>query len=490
MDGTNMRSIELPIVGSTKFDRYKKQSIESTYNMIISDSGLVPFAGYKKVLTIVAGDVSAREIYRSVKRERLVVVVDADVFLINKNFAISFIGSLQSQAGVVYISENNADQIAIVDGLFVYIYNTTTQKFTTVTDIPFQPVYIDFQDTYFIIPDGVSHEWFLSAPNNGLVWPTGAQNVGQLQTKPDTMIAVVRFNRQLFVMGKKTTEIWHDVGARLFPYQRDNSLSIDYGCLNAATIASGFGLLVWLAVNEKAGPTIMVSRGGNARQISTDGINFVLDKLDAPEDASGFLFEEDGHIFYLITFRTDNISYVYDFNTNKFYDVTDECLNAHLATRIAFFDNTHYFISSENGDLYEMGTDFSTFKYTLDPDDKGKTIPRIRILPPFRKPDASRYVINNISVTTEMGNAFPTRPEILDIETTFEEVPQVVDLSMSKDGGQTFGTVVRKEFNRIGNRRNRLRWFNLGSSNDTTFQFRFWGKYRFVITSATMEYFE
>ena len=147
----------------------------------------------------------------------------------------------------------------------------------------------------------------------------------------------------------------------------------------------------------------MVSTGGAPEQLSTDGINFVLDKLTTPQDATAFLFEEDGHVFYQITFRTDNVTYVYDFNTRAFFNVTDECLNAHIAKRIAFFNNTHYFVSSIDGDLYELSTDFPTFITSLDPTDRGKEIPRIRITAPFRLPDASRYALAEI-VTGKQSN--------------------------------------------------------------------------------------
>ena len=171
---TIVREVALDIVGSTKFDRYKKQSIESTYNMIISDNALVPFAGYKKVLSIIPEDIEAREIYRSVKNEQLIVVLGMNVYSIGQSLSFAFIGMLETQTGNVFISENNANQIAIVDGLFVYIYNTSTQAFTRVT-VPFQPDYIDFQDTYFIAADGTSNEWYLSEENNGLNWPVDAQ---------------------------------------------------------------------------------------------------------------------------------------------------------------------------------------------------------------------------------------------------------------------------------------------------------------------------
>ncbi|MGB1309582.1 MAG: hypothetical protein ACPG47_00145 [Leucothrix sp.] len=469
-----LKQADVDLVGSTKFDRYKKQSIEATYNMLISDNALVDYAGYEKRINIGGNNSDAREIYRSVKFDHLIVIMDANVYVVDSNLSSALIGQLDTQSGPVSIAENNADQIAIVDGLNVYILNTDAETFDTIS-VDFRPVYIDFQDTYFIAADGNSNNWRLSGQNDGTSWPFDAQHVGELETKPDILVATVRFDRQLFIMGTKTTEIWHDTGGQLFPYQRDNSISIDYGCLNSQTVASGFGRLVWLGANEKAGPTIMYSDGGPVKQLSTDGINFILDKLTKPEDSTAFLFEEDGHVFYQITFFSDNVTYVYDFNTSKFFNITDHCLNAHIAKRIAFFNNTHYFISSIDGGLYELSTNFTTLKTTLDPDDDGHEIPRIRITKNFRLPDASKYVINQLSLTTETGQSANNMR---------------IDLSLSKDGGHSFGTVLTKEVKPVANRTNRFRYWRLGASNDTVFQFRFWGKSRFVGIHATMEYFQ
>lgn len=475
----SLRTQELDIVGGTSFDRYKKQSIEATFNMIISDNALVPYAGYKSVLEILPGASNAREIYKSTAFNHLFVAIDDSLFVIGPNLGKQRIGFLKTSNGPVYMAENTANQIAIVDGVTVYIYDYSTQEFTTLDEsdpliVPFDPVYIDFQDTYFIVADGSSSQWFLSNQSNGKSWVSPLQS-SAIETKADVCVATVAFERQLFVFGKTVTEIWHDVGAQLFPYQRDNSVSIDYGCINAQTIAMGFGKLVWLAGNESASPTIMVSSGGNPQQISTDGINFQLGQLEKPEDSSAFIFEQDGHVIYQITFNTDGVTYLYDFNTNKFFNATDNCGGKHIAKRIVFFENTHYFISNKDGFLYEMSADFETYDESKDGVERIYEIPRSRITKNFRLPTAETYAINSVNITMEQGNTTESRR---------------VDMAMSKDGGASFGNIHGKDVRALPNRVNKMRFLKLGSANDTVFQFRFWGKYRFVVIGATMSYWQ
>ncbi|WP_438967268.1 hypothetical protein [Flavobacterium sp.] len=475
------KEVLLDIVGSTRFGRYNKISIENTYNMIISDEALVPYSGYQKLFDFRPIG-KGREIFRSVPYNHLISVIDDGVYTVSPALGVTQIGILNSSEGPVYITENGIDQIAIVDLTNnVYVFNHSANSFVVVP-VPFVPNYITFQDGYFIASDSNSNQWRLSDPNDATSWPSNPENIGILETKGDRPRVVIEFRRQLFVMGQSVSEIWHDVGNTLFPYQRDNSLAINYGILSPETLAAEFDLLVWLGQNRSSGPTILISKGGNPFPLATDGIEFLLDQIQTPEDSSAFLFQENGHIFYQITFFSDNLSLTYDFNTHRFYTLTNENLDAHIAKRAAFFNNENYFISNKDAGLYRFGSNFTTYN--------SESIPRIRITKPYRTPDAERFIVNNLSITMEQGASY--------------EVQKLL-LSVSKDGDASFGNVLSKELNNYGNRRNRLRFWNLGAANDITFKFQFWSgnpfpppppiqpvvdpTSRFVVIGGSMEVF-
>ena len=484
------REVPLDLVGGSSFDRYRKQSIESTFNMIISDNALVPFAGYQTVKEIAKAG-TARELYVSSSYNHMIVVIGSAIYEISRQLSIARIGELKTARGDVYIAENNAGQIALVDGLAIYVYDYRTSTFTTVTkdaegkDLPFQPVYISFLNGYFIIPDGKSNLYHLSDLNDGTQWRVGDENpdtTGALTTRPDVLKAVVIHPDipRILVMGTSVTEIWspfaNESPTPIFPFARDNSLNINYGALNRATIATGFGMIVWVSTNEAAGPAIHAFSRSGIKAISTDGIDFVLGALTKPEDSSAFLFEEDGHVFYQITFPTDKVSFVYDFTTEKFFNVTDECLNAHIAKRVAFFNNKHYFVSNIDANLYEMGTNFTTLN--------GHVCPRVRITKPVRAPDSRRFVTTNVGLTIEQGNNALVQTGGMKHAATLQNTSQRVGLSVSKDGSDTFGNNDFIDLNSLGNRRNKLQWWQLGMANDLTMQFEFFSAARFVVTSG------
>lgn len=548
--------VPLNIVGSSTFGRYPTISIEKTYNMFISDGWLVDYPGYQ--VAINASDFNngreGRGVYTSVKLNRMVVVVDENVYLVNISFnqaqsKVVFhqairIGQLQTSTGIVWITANNKPQIAISDGSQIYIYDQTqTPSFQVSTrdgtlPINFVPGQIDFHDTYFLVAaraDGfydppASNTWRLSAQNNGLLFPDDSPNIGLLQTKSDSTQAVVRFpsrGNMVFVFGSTVTEPWFDVGYQLFPYQRNTSSNIDYGCLNPATIASLDELVVWLGQNEKSGPIILASKGGEPQKISSDGIDYLFSNLQNPQDSQAFLIRQDGHLFYHINFYSDNLSLFYDFNTEKFYHACDENLNYFLASQVAFFNNQYYFVSKNNGNLYAFDTIFTTYD--------GAEIPRIRTCRTVRKKtqdyfiandvgffietgetDYQRQVLGDLFLITEDGNKLITEGDFLFLATeddqileTEDEEPLIleqadpdafafliaeqpfvlnvtprVDMSISTDGGEAFSSYLPQILPSIGKRKFKLMWWNLGVSNDLVCQFRFHGLGRFVVTDG------
>lgn len=477
-----IKEIPLNIVGSSIYGRYPKISVEKTTNMIISDDFLVPYAGYKEQINI--GDtLVSRGIFNSARWGKMIAVINDAVYAISSNLSYVQIGTLITTFGDVFIAEDNKYEIGICDKSTNYIYNWSTLVFTTLS-LDFQPGFIEYQNGRFISPDISSSNneatWRLSNTSDSTLWPNDAQHVGKIQTKGDFAVACVRppgRGNLLLVFGNIVTEIWYDVGAALFPYQRSSSANIDYGVANPATIATLENITVWFATNEKAGPSILYTTGGDITQISTDGINFRLAHLSEPNNCYGFFFKQDGHLLYQLTFpgADDNFSLVYDFTTQKFFDLTDELGGCHIAKRVVYYNNKYYFISFFDGNIYELSSLFTTYDYS---DGEEFDIPRSRICKSIRLPDQSTFMVNSVSFTTEQG----TDPGA-DISTALTYFPKI-DFSISRDGGYTYGSSVEQIMYDLGKRQNRLIWWNAGIANDFTCQFQFWNKWRFVVTNG------
>ncbi len=462
---THSRRFPLQMVVSNKFGRDDKISAEKAYNLFISDGWGVSFSGYRKVKDIITTG-EGRGLFNSVRANKMFQVSNNIFNEISTALSVQERGILETDSGDITMAENLAKEIIICDKKNLYLYNYDTGIFTKVT-LDFIPAYVEFQDGYFIAANADKPEWRLSALNNGLSWPATPNNVGEFQTKADNVKACVAIpgkEGQLFVMGKIVTESWTNIGATLFPYQRTSAFNIDYGCINQDTIAKGDNFIIWLGINEKSGPAILLSEGGPAIQISNDGINFELQRLTHPEDSYGTLFKQDGHIFYILTLTTDNITYLYDLTAKSFFFLTDHNMDHFIVKKLVYFDGKYYFVSFKDGDLYELSSNINTYD--------GKLIPRISVTPTFRLPGSSSYIANRVSFTMEQG-------ENLDMER--------LDMSISKDGGVSFGNYHEIWQNELGNRTNEVKVWNMGQANEITFQYRWWGNGRVLFTNGFLE---
>jgi hypothetical protein len=513
----DFKNIPLDIVGASDFGRYPKVSVEQTYNMIISDGFLVDYAGFI-FRTVINPNGKGRAAYKSSLLNKMVVVVGNGVYLIAPNLAVTLIGTIGTSTGDVFIAEDNQGNIAICDKTAIWMYNPRPPfngSFVNL-NVNFTPGYIAFHDTRFVSVDLASAEWRLSdplAPSNNRVFPFDSQHVGEFQTRPDHPVAAFAFPGKgtlLFIIGGIVTQLWVDAGLPLFPYQLQSGVNIDYGTVSSDSIANIDNIVCWVGINDRSGPVILASIGDIPVKISTDGIDFKLNSLTNPQDCHAFMFKQDGHIFYQAVFPTDNFSLTYDFNSKKFFTVTDVYMNYHPAKKLAFFNNTYYFVSLNDGNLYEMSTNQTTYN--------GILIPRIRITKTFRMPDTAPFVVNNLSFILEQGvddtainpayyqttvlTTEDTTPIVTenDIYITTEANPiqqqqingflPAVDLSISNDGGETFGNFYRQYLNPQGLRKNRFIYYSLGWANEFTSQYRFWSSGRIVAGDGMLSVYQ
>lgn len=437
------------------------------------------------------------------------------------------------------------------------------------TPLDFVPNNICFHDGRFISTSSNSGgnqigQWRLSTTYNVpggatyVVFPNSSQFQGGFQTKPDLPVSVVRLPGRantILLMGSTVTEVWTDQGLRLFPYLKNTTFNVDYGCINPATIAELENLVVWIGQNERSGPALMYSTGQDAKKISTDGINYLFERLIHPEKCYGFIYLQAGHIFYVFTFfdPEDNISLMYDFTTGRFYNLVDENYNFYIPKKTVFFNNTYYFISINDGNIYELNSEFTTYEYEGS---VSYSIPRSMILKTYRTPDGTPSIFNDLWFPVEQGidvnftgegeevSSFNiisggqdyTTAELLiegdgtganatatiingvitsitlnngGIGYTWAVVTVIgdgtganitanlivpnyvprVEMSCSYDSGYSWSNPISMQLNTYGKFKNRFYQNSLGYSNEFTLQFRIYCKSRFVCGNGQMSFY-
>lgn len=518
--------VPVKIAGSSIFGRHSIINDERTYNMFISDEWLINFAGYNQAVEVLLAGVEGRGLFHSTRGNFLLAVIGSIVYRFDPNLGFrSYAFNLSTTTGEVFMDENLNSQIAIVDGSSkAYIYNHKIDdvqliNFGTPTQT-FIPNYVTYHNTYFIFGNGIKDssgsQWYIYKSDYTEATPSTAYNlkfveVLTLQTKPDFAKAVIRIpshGNNILVLGSTVCEIWQSVAGKQI-YQRNPSINIDYGVASVSTIAASDDMVIWLGINEKSAPAIMVMSGGQAKRISTDGIDYILARVKRPDVSTAMFYRQDGHIFYILTFYhdDDNFSIMYDFTTEKFFDITDWDFTHHPARQIAYFNNEIYFISLKQGSLMRLSTDLTSISTDLQTDYE---IPRIRRCDTYRLPGSERFIVNQFSFTIENGVEagvdfqFECDGHILgeasgQIMYSEDDLPLLleggncvvyrprVDVTISKNGGETYGNPVSYFMHGTGNYKNQPRFNQLGEANQFTVQMRFWGFYAVVVANGKLE---
>jgi hypothetical protein len=110
--------------------------------------------------------------------------------------------------------------------------------------------------------------------------------------------------------------------------------------------------------------------------------------------------------------------------------------------------------------------------------------------PEFLVTQDGQYLLSQDGINLVTQQVDPTDFSYLiaqqsDISTGNSTVPRV-DMSISIDGGQHFSSYDAQYLPPIGQRKNKLAWWQLGWCNNLVCQFRFWGLGRFVITDGVV----
>lgn len=539
---TDTTEMPIRIVGSSVFGINETISVERTYNMYISTSGdgaeqlLINFPGYAAILALIDGGAEGRGIFRSVRGGFLIAVVAAVVFRINfLSEAPTQIGTISSSTGEIIFAENLSSQVCFVDGTTAYIYNYASAPSAIAPavyngvpgDTYFAPNYVCYHNTYFIFGNSLTtvsgdfgSQWVIFQEDilTGIYDLAWVQTLA-LQTKPDFAKAVIPIpgkSNNILVFGTTVAEIWQNIGG-LIVYQRNSAINIDFGVASVNTIAANDEVVAWLGINEQSKPALMAMRGGSAERISTDGIDFLFARVVEPEKSTAVLFRQSGHLFYILTFfgTSDNFSIVYDFTMNKIYDLTDWDFTAFPARQVVYFEEKTLFLNYKNGGIYEINSNFNTYDGYANRSgvlvDQVYDMPCTRLTDTFRVPGRpEKFKVKLLTFPIEVGT---TKDAFLeDVCTGYlitEDTEQIIytedglpmlaengycytnrpriDLTVSKNGGLTFGNSVSYVTKATGDFLAQPRFNNLGYGQQFTLQLRFWGSGRKVVRDGKIE---
>ncbi len=315
----------------------------------------------------------------------------------------------------------------------------------------------------------------------------GELQLGSITSHPGTIVACRTLHRRLFLFSENYTEVWENAGIGTnLPFRRNNSLLMEVGTPALGSISVGFDRMFFLAQDKDGLAGVMEVKGTESILVSNRALDFQLaqyaaDPLTGVADARGILIKENGIIFYRLNFTLANHTYVLNVSMStadspKWHE--EELLNGdrHPAQTHAYFDGVNYYGSYDAPIFYIVSDQAST--------NDGEAIRRMRIGRQMTPEGYNRLRIDRFQLDvlqgandveqiidtdllTETHEPLLTESDedlILEEQILVGGFQPIVYLSISKDGGQTYGNQLQATMGKIGERTHRTVWRKLGTT--------------------------
>jgi hypothetical protein len=314
-----------------------------------------------------------------------------------------------------------------------------------------------FVDGYFVATKLNSNRFFYSALNDGTTWDE--LDFATCESSPDRILRVLADHGELYFFGDRTTEVWRNEGDVDNVFRRDPNGTIPVGTgasWVAVNLGDGPG---WLGASAQGNIVAYRGRGFTPVRVSTYAVEQAWASYSSVADARGFVYNEDGHDFWVIQFPTGNATWVYDLKENLWHERAywnGTTLERHRANCHAYqwtltpTESAKHLIGDRTtGVIYRSSTALLS--------DAGTSIRRIRTAPHLHD-DVTQLFYHRFQL--DIGD--PTGAHT------------AVTLSWSDDAGDTWSTpIVPSSMSAIEGKLVRVTWRRLGDSRDRIFRVTF-----------------
>ena len=382
-------------------------------------------------------------------------VTPSNLYSISSTGVYTDLGAV-NLGGYVSMSTNGTD-LCMVDGSRGYRYSVANgvEEFTGDGWYPANTV--TYQDGYFIFNRADTGQFFIS---NLLSTDLDALDYATAEGAPDDTIAVISDHRELWVFGAQTIEVWYNSGDPDFPFERIAGAFIERGIAYAGSISKQDSSVFWLGDDG----VIYRSEGYVPRRISTGAVEADIGARGT-NDAFSYTYTDEGHKFYVITFPSQNKTWVFDIASGLWHERGHIQWGRHHGSCYSNLYGHHLIGDFQNGMIYMLDNAALS--------DVDEDIRRVAISPPIHFKRRST-TMNSLELDMEMGGALPG------------DDPQAM-LRWSDDGGNTYGNEHWVSLGKTGQYLNRAKWNRMGSFRQRQLELTITGKVFVAIIEAYTE---
>ena len=287
------------------------------------------------------------------------VVSGAEFYKVSTTYNATYIGAIGG-SGLVSMADNGG-VIFIAASSHSYQYNINTSELLEITDEEFLgAAVVGYIDTYFvyITPNSQLVSTVSSiTPTGDFIWPLvfDATSVGSAEGSPDNLVSMIVDHNEVWLFGENSVEVWYDAGNADFPLQRIQGAFNELGCAARFSVAKLDNGLFWLGADARGRGIVYRSNGYSGQRVSTHAIEFAIAQYGDLSDAIAYTYQQEGHSFYVLTFPSAGVTWVYDVATNAWHQ-RGEWLSAdfgrHRSNCQLSFNNENIVGDYINGNLY------------------------------------------------------------------------------------------------------------------------------------------
>ncbi len=307
--------------------------------------------------------------------EMLYVVSGTEVYKVSTAWGATLLGTIiNSSADPVSIANNGhlapGQEAIFVDGTKGYRHLNATSTWVSdittndSTNFPDGATHVVFFDGLFLANDvtgatsNQSGAFMWSDSYTASVWQ--ALNFATAERSPDSLLAISAVNKIIYLFGEFTTELWYNASGSdaTTPFKPQTTIGV--GIKAPHTIARTGDSLIWLSTDENGMARVTIATGNQTKAVSTYALENEWNSYSDLSDAYAFIYEQDGHTFYELTFPTGDRTFVYDLLQNSWHE--RESYNGgaggkHKVRHSAFFNGLTIVGDDSSGKLYAYDTD-------------------------------------------------------------------------------------------------------------------------------------
>lgn len=408
----------------------------------------------------------------------LYACVGAAIYAIDSDFAFTLLGSIAFGVNPVSFSDNG-QAIVIVDGTSSgYAIKMSDNTFGAISSAYFYGAdRCDYIDTYFIFNKPGTTVWYISLSNASFAMLTGGSAFDSLDFAAktgwsDPLLAVIAVHNEVWLIGSKSTEVWVNDAQADFTFSRLPGAFIEHGAAAKYSVAKHDVVVFFLTRDRDGHGIVGMSNGYRLQRISTHAIEAEIQRYSRIDDAIGWCYQQDGHTFYVLTFPTADVTWVYEMATGQWHQqaYTDQngVLRRHRANCCTFAYDAILCGDWQNGLIYAQRQSAYT--------DNGQPISFIRSFPHLIQ-DGKRVRYDQFIVDMQVGTSPDTTPAD----------PPLVSLRWSDDRGVSYGNAVMAGLGASGEYLTQINYWRLGIARDRVFEVSWSAPVRTALLGAFVE---